>query len=65
MASTADIGSAAISIRAFPKVKVGVVLYEKDEEFEADCRLLFNNSIKTLLSTEDVAVLGGVVASMV
>jgi hypothetical protein len=60
-----DIGSAAISIRAFPKIKVGIILYEKDEEFEADCRMLFNDSIKTILSTEDVAVLGGTVASMV
>ena len=59
-----DAGNAAISVRVFPKVKVGIVLWAKDEEFSADCNMLFNESIKVLLPTEDVAVLGGIIASL-
>ncbi len=60
-----DTGNAAISIRAFEKVKVGIVLWAKDEEFSADCNMLFNEGVRGLLPTEDVAVLGGIVASLV
>jgi len=59
-----DTGSAAISLRVFPKVKAGVVLWARDEEFGPDCNMLFNRGIKKILPTEDVAVLGGVVASI-
>ena len=57
-----DAGSAAVSIEVFPGVKVGVVLWAKDDEFSADCNILFNETIKKILPTEDVAVLGGIVA---
>lgn len=59
-----DTGDAAISVKVFPKVRVGIVLWAKDEEFSADCNMLFNESIKVLLPTEDVAVLGGIIASL-
>lgn len=58
-------GNAAISIRAFPKVKVGIVLWAKDEEFASDCNMLFNRGVKKIFPTEDVAVLGGIVASLI
>ena len=57
-----QLGNVGISIRVFPKVKVAVILWEKDDEFEAECSMLFNSSIKNLFPTEDVAVLGGIVA---
>lgn len=59
-----DMGSAAISINVFPKIKVGLVLWEKDDEFAADCNIVFNSGIKYILPTEDAAVLGGIVASV-
>ncbi len=52
-----------ICIQVFPKIKVQVKVWAKDEEFDADCNMLFNESIKAILPTEDVAVLGGIIAS--
>ncbi|MDP6685428.1 MAG: DUF3786 domain-containing protein [Candidatus Omnitrophota bacterium] len=60
-----DTGSAGIAIWAFPKVKIGIILWAKDEEFGAECNMLFNRSIKIVFPTEDIAVLGGIVASLV
>ncbi|MFA5388288.1 MAG: DUF3786 domain-containing protein [Candidatus Omnitrophota bacterium] len=59
-----DQGSAAISINAFQKVKVAVILWAKDEEFPADCNMLFNPEIMYIFPTEDTAVLGGITASL-
>lgn len=58
------LGNAALSIRIFPKIKAQVVLWAKDEEFEADCSMLFNRSARMILPTEDIAVLGGITASL-
>ncbi|OIO34592.1 MAG: hypothetical protein AUJ70_00755 [Candidatus Omnitrophica bacterium CG1_02_40_15] len=60
-----DAGTAAISISAFPKIKIAVILWAKDEEFSADCNMLFNPEIKEILPTEDAAVLGGIIASLI
>ena len=57
-------GTAAISINAFPKIKIAVILWTKDDEFSADCNMLFNPEIKDILPTEDTAVLGGIIASL-
>ncbi|MDP8230866.1 MAG: DUF3786 domain-containing protein [Candidatus Gorgyraea atricola] len=54
-----------VSIQIFPKINVQVKVWAKDEEFDADCNMLFNESIKEILPTEDVAVLGGIVASQI
>ena len=59
-----DTGTVGVSMKVFPKIKVGIVLWEKDEEFEADCNILFSKGTKEILPTEDVAVLGGIVASL-
>ncbi|MFH1478149.1 MAG: DUF3786 domain-containing protein [Candidatus Omnitrophota bacterium] len=56
-------GSSSISIEVFSKIKVGIVLWEKDEEFGADCNMLFNRSARLIFPTEDIAVLGGIIAS--
>lgn len=58
-----DRGNWGVIIRAFPKIHVAVALWDGDDEFDAECVMLFNPTIKTLLPTEDVAVLGGLVAS--
>lgn len=57
-------GAAGISIKAFPKIKVAVILWAKDDEFSADCNMLFNPEIKDIFPTEDVAVLGGITAAL-
>lgn len=59
-----DTGTAAISISAFPKIKIAVILWAEDDEFSADCNMLFNPEIKDILPTEDVAVMGGIIASL-
>ena len=60
-----DTGTAAISINAFSKIKIAIILWAKDDEFSADCNMLFNPEIKDILPTEDVAVLGGITASLI
>lgn len=57
-------GTAGISISAFPKIKIAIILWARDEEFSADCNMLFNPEIKDILPTEDIAVLGGIIASL-
>jgi len=59
-----DTGTAGISINAFPKIKVAVILWAKDDEFPADCNMLFNPEIKDIFPTEDAAVLGGIAAAL-
>lgn len=59
-----DTGTAAISINVFPKIKIAVILWAKDDEFSAECNMLFNTDTKEILPTEDVAVLGGIIASL-
>ncbi|MBU1913072.1 MAG: DUF3786 domain-containing protein [Candidatus Omnitrophica bacterium] len=59
-----DTGTAGVSINAFPKIKVAVILWAKDDEFPADCNMLFNPEIKDIFPTEDVAVLGGITAAL-
>lgn len=60
-----DTGNAGISIQVFQKIRVGIIIWAKDEEFGADCSMLFNQSIDRIFPTEDVAVLGGIVASLI
>jgi hypothetical protein len=59
-----DTGTAAISISAFPKIKIAVILWAKDDEFSAECNMLFNADAREILPTEDIAVLGGITASL-
>ena len=60
-----DTGSAGISIEAFPKIKIAIILWAKDDEFSTDCNMLFNPEIKHIFPTEDVAVLGGILAYLI
>ncbi len=57
-------GDISIEIDVFPKVPVTVILWEGDEEIPPSSNMLFDESIKELLPTEDVAVIGGFVASV-
>lgn len=59
-----DTGTAGISISALEKIKIAVILWGKDDEFSAECTMLFNPEIKYIFPTEDVAVLGGITATL-
>jgi hypothetical protein len=56
-------GDVSLILDVFPKVPVNVVLWEGDDEVPPSSNMLFDSSIKELLPTEDVAVIGGFVAS--
>jgi hypothetical protein len=61
-AGPAEFGDAAVLVRAFPKVSVAAVVHAADCEFPADAKILFKSSIDAYFCTEDIAVLGGLVA---
>jgi hypothetical protein len=55
-------GDASFSFRALPRVWLAVVLHLADEEFPATANVLFDDSARHYLPTEDLAVLGGLLA---
>jgi hypothetical protein len=62
-AEQGDLGDVSIIINVFPKIPVTVILWEGDDEVLTSSNMLFDSSIKAHLPTEDVAVIGGFVAS--
>jgi hypothetical protein len=58
-----NIGDIGLEFNVFDKVPVVVSLYRKDEEFDADANILFDANIAEIFPTEDIAVLGGIIAS--
>ncbi len=56
-------GDAAFLFRALPRLWMAVVLHVADEEFGANANVLFDASATHYLPTEDLAVLGGLMAS--
>ena len=57
-----DFGDASFSFRVLPRVWLAVVLYLADEEFSASANVLFDGAVSHYLPTEDLAVLGGMLA---
>jgi hypothetical protein len=57
-------GDVSIKIEVFPKVHVTVIMWKGDDEVPTSSNMLFDASIKELLPTEDVAVIGGFVAQV-
>ena len=55
-------GDAAFCFRLLPRVWLAVVLYVADEEFPASANVLFDGAAEHYLATEDLAVLGGMLA---
>ena len=55
-------GDASFSFRVLPRVWLAVVLYLADEEFSASANVLFDGAVSHYLPTEDLAVLGGMLA---
>jgi hypothetical protein len=56
-------GDLAYSFAVFPRVRAVVVLNLSDEEFPAEAGILHNEGIVDFLPLEDVAVLGGSIAT--
>jgi hypothetical protein len=52
-----DYGDVAVSIKAFPKVSVVIVLWRGDDEFAPNGSILFDSTVTDYLSTEDMSVL--------
>lgn len=55
-------GDASFGFRALPSLWLAVVLHLADDEFPADASVLFDGSANHYLATEDLAVLGGMLA---
>lgn len=55
-------GDASFLFRLFPRVNLAVVLHLADEEFPAEANVLFDAAAGHYLPTEDLAVLGGMLA---
>jgi hypothetical protein len=55
-------GDASFSFQALPRVWLAVVLNVADEEFPANANVLFDAAVSHYLPTEDLAVLGGILA---
>jgi hypothetical protein len=56
-------GDASFLFRLLPRVWLAVVLHLADEEFGANANVLFDAAASHYLPTEDLAVLGGMLAS--
>ena len=56
-ATTSSIGDISVPIQALPKIPVTFVIWKGDEEFSSDGAILFDSSIKNILSAEDVSEL--------
>ena len=50
-------GDRAVMIPALPRVPVVFVFWSGDEEFQSEAHILFDSTVSSYLSTEDVAVL--------
>lgn len=58
-----EFGDASYLFRALPRVWLAVVVYKGDEEFSPSANVLFDAAAANYLPTEDLAVLGGYLAS--
>ena len=55
-------GDASFLFRVLPRMWVAVILYLADEEFPASVNVLFDKTASHYLPTEDLAVVGGILA---
>ncbi len=61
----AAMGDYAVTFAAFPNVEVTFVLWKGDDEFPAEGNVIFDSSIASYLTTEDIAVLSNMIAVMI
>ena len=53
----ASLGDLAVTIPAFPRVPVTLVLWKGDDEFPPNANILFDSTVQDYLSAEDINVL--------
>jgi len=58
----ANHGDVSVTINAFDRVPISLVLWRGDEELAPNGNMLFDSSISDYLSTEDITVLGETIA---
>lgn len=58
-----DVGDAAYAFDVFPRLRMAVVLYQGDEEFKPTANVIYDGSAGRYLPTEDLAVLGDILAA--
>ena len=56
-------GDASFLFRVLPRLWLALVFYQGDEEFPATANILFDGAASHYLPTEDLAVLGGILAA--
>ena len=56
---TIDTGDAGYEFRLFPNIPVRLILWAGDEEFPAEANMVFDENIGSMLSSEDIAWLAG------
>ena len=56
-----DMGDAAARIKVLPMVDITLVIWGGDDEFEPAGKILFDKSVSRYFSTEDIAVVSGMV----
>ncbi len=61
IAEEAEQGDFSIIVQALPLIPVALILWEGDDEFPPEGNILFDRSISTILSAEDIAWLAGMV----
>jgi len=58
-ASPSENGDFGMEFTVFPNICVQLVLWKGDEEFAPDATILFDESVQSILSPEDIAVMSG------
>lgn len=58
-------GDFAVTFAAFPNIEVTFILWKGDDEFPAEGNVVFDSSIASYLTTEDIAVLCNMIAVMI
>lgn len=56
-AAKSSIGDISVQIQALPRVPITLVIWRGDEEFSSDGTILFDSTIKDILSAEDISEL--------
>ncbi|HOX53991.1 MAG: DUF3786 domain-containing protein [Candidatus Omnitrophica bacterium] len=64
-AKAVQFGDSGIVIEAFKGIPILITLWAGDSEFGPEANMLFDKSITKIFPTEDIVVLGGIVASLV
>ncbi len=60
-ATPLEMGDFSVAVQALPMAPVALVLWKGDDEFPPEGNILFDETVKSILSAEDIATLAGMV----